>query len=336
MSIMLFFILFLSIISPIESVDQRIHHPSKCDHLSKFPTKGFTMVLKVSLNGCGRFKRVQDAIDASIGSSQSKTLILIDFGIYRERFIVHENKNNLVVQGMGYSRTSIEWNNTTASSNGTFSSFSVAVFGEKFTAYNISFKNTAPAPNPGAVDAQAVALKVVGDKAAFYGCGFYGNQDTLLDQEGRHFFKGCFIEGSIDFIFGNGRSLYEDCTLHSIAKENTIGCITANGKDTLKDRTGFVFVNCKITGSARVWLGRAWRPYARVIFSKTYMSRVVSLDGWNDMGDPKTQRTVYYGEHRCYGPGANHSKRVTYAKLLSDVEAAPFTNISFIDGEEWL
>jgi len=83
MSIMLFFILFLSIISPIESVDQRIHHPSKCDHLSKFPTKGFTMVLKVSLNGCGRFKRVQDAIDASIGSSQSKTLILIDFGIYR-------------------------------------------------------------------------------------------------------------------------------------------------------------------------------------------------------------------------------------------------------------
>jgi len=68
-------------------------------------------------------------------------------------------------------------------------------------------KNTAPAPNPGAVDAQAVALKVVGDKAAFYGCGFYGNQETLLDQEGRHFFKGCFIEGSIDFIFGNGRSL---------------------------------------------------------------------------------------------------------------------------------
>ncbi|CAL9235782.1 unnamed protein product [Arabidopsis halleri] len=338
---MLFFILFLSIISPTQLVDQRIHHPSKCDHLSRFPTKGFTMVLKVSLNGCGRFKRVQDDIDASIGSSQTKTLILIDFGIYR--VIFPKNKINLVVQGMGYTKTSIEWDNTASSSNGTFYSFSVAVFGEKFTAYNISFKvkkfcffNTAPAPNPGAIDAQAVALRVYGDKAAFYGCGFYGNQDTLLDQEGRHFFKECFIEGSIDFIFGNGRSLYEDCTIHSVTKENTLGCITANGKGLPNERAGFVFVNCKITGSGKVWLGRAWRPYASVVFSKTYMSRVVSLDGWNDMGDHKTQRTVYYGEHRCYGPGANHIKRVPYAKQLTDVEAAPFTNISFIDGEQWL
>lgn len=66
-----------------------------------------------------------------------------------------------------------------------------------------------PAPNPGAIGAQAVALKVVGDNAAFYGCGFYENQDTLLDQEGWHLFKECFIEGSIDFIFGNGRLLYK-------------------------------------------------------------------------------------------------------------------------------
>lgn len=70
-------------------------------------------------------------------------------------------------------------------------------------------KNTAPAPTPGAVREQAVALAVVGDKAAFYGCGFYGNQDTLLDQQGRHFYKECFIEGSIDFIFGDAMSLYE-------------------------------------------------------------------------------------------------------------------------------
>lgn len=69
-------------------------------------------------------------------------------------------------------------------------------------------KNTAPPPDPGEVGAQAVALRISGDQAAFYGCGFYGAQDTLNDDRGRHYFKECWIQGSIDFIFGNARSLY--------------------------------------------------------------------------------------------------------------------------------
>lgn len=75
-------------------------------------------------------------------------------------------------------------------------------------------KNTAPAPLPGAVGAQAVALRIAGDQAAFYGCGFYGAQDTLFDDHGRHYFRKCFIQGSIDFIFGNARSFYEVPPVH--------------------------------------------------------------------------------------------------------------------------
>lgn len=76
---------------------------------------------------------------------------------------------------------------------------------------NKSVKNTAPAPDPGEVGGQAVALRVSGDQSAFYGCGFYGAQDTLNDDQGRHYYKECYIQGSIDFIFGNGRSLFEVC-----------------------------------------------------------------------------------------------------------------------------
>lgn len=54
-----------------------------------------------------------------------------------------------------------------------------------------------------------MALRVSGDQVAFYGCGFYGAQDTLNDDRGRHYFRECFIQGSIDFIFGKARSLYE-------------------------------------------------------------------------------------------------------------------------------
>jgi len=75
--------------------------------------------------------------------------------------------------------------------------------------YGGYMQNTAPAPMPGMQGWQAVAFRISGDKAYFSGCGFYGAQDTLCDDAGRHYFKECYIEGSIDFIFGNGRSMYK-------------------------------------------------------------------------------------------------------------------------------
>lgn len=56
--------------------------------------------------------------------------------------------------------------------------------------------------------AQAVAMRISGDKASFHKCKFIGFQDTLCDDKGRHFFNNCYIKGTVDFIFGNGKSLY--------------------------------------------------------------------------------------------------------------------------------
>ena len=70
-------------------------------------------------------------------------------------------------------------------------------------------QNTTPVPAPGAIGKQAVAFRISADTAAFLGCNFLGAQDTLYDHVGRHYYKDCFIEGSVDFIFGNALSLYE-------------------------------------------------------------------------------------------------------------------------------
>lgn len=55
----------------------------------------------------------------------------------------------------------------------------------------------------------AVAMRVAGDRAAFYGCRFVSFQDTLLDDTGRHYYRGCYVQGGTDFIFGNGKALFD-------------------------------------------------------------------------------------------------------------------------------
>lgn len=55
---------------------------------------------------------------------------------------------------------------------------------------------------------QSVAAFVAADKVAFYHCGFYSTHNTLFDYKGRHYYDGCYIQGSIDFIFGRGRSVF--------------------------------------------------------------------------------------------------------------------------------
>ncbi|KAK9152496.1 hypothetical protein Syun_010805 [Stephania yunnanensis] len=325
--------------------DDKKEKVSICDNFRRDlvpPATNATSVFCVDHNGCCNFTTVQAAVDAVETLSQKRNIIWINQGIYFEKVMVPKTKQNITFQGQGFESTAIVYNDNANSSHGTFYSGSVQVFSNNFIAKNISFMNVAPMPGPGVVGAQAVAMRISGDQAAFWGCGFFGAQDTLHDDRGRHYFKECFIQGSIDFIFGNGKSLYEDCQLMSIANpvqpgQRIInGAITAHGRVSIDEDSGFSFVNCSIGGTGRTWLGRAWRPFSRVVYAFTSMTDIIAPEGWNDLNDPTRDQSIFYGEYKCSGAGANATMRVPYAQILNDTQAASFLNASFINADLWL
>ncbi|XAR73803.1 Pectinesterase [Bertholletia excelsa] len=288
----------------------------------------------------GDFVSVQAAIDSVLEGNLCRVVISVGRGIYKEKVYVPVTKPYICLEGEGAGKTIIVWHDTADRKGsdgkplGTYGSATVAIDSPYFIAKNITFKNKAKTPQSGAQGKQAVALRISADNAAFISCKFIGAQDTLYDHRGRHYFKNCYIQGSVDFIFGDGLSLYQRCHLH--AKTVSFGALTAQKRESLLEETGFSFVNCKVTGSGALYLGRAWGNFSRVVFAYTYMDKIVMPKGWNDWGDKNREMTVFYGQFECWGPGADYGGRVPWSRELTKQEAKPFISLSFIDGHDWL
>lgn len=93
--------------------------------------------------------------------------------------------------------------------------------------------------------------------------------------------------------FTNTEKKYvQNCEIVSIANPVPVGqrsingAVTAHGRVSGDENTGFAFVNSTVGGNGRIWLGRAWRPYSRVVFAFTSMSDIIAPEGWNDFNDP--------------------------------------------------
>ncbi|XP_054800462.1 probable pectinesterase 53 [Prosopis cineraria] len=298
-----------------------------------------TVKINVRQDDSGDFNTIRQALDSIPPRNIRRVIVSIGPGVYREKIVIPRNMEFITLIGDATKPPTITGNDTAAVIGrdgmpfGTFHSATVAVDANYFVAVNIKFENTA-SHEVGKAGEQAVAVRVSGTKVAFYNCSFYGDQDTLYDHRGLHYFNNCFIQGSVDFIFGSGRSLYENCYLNSIAKKAV--SITAQKRTNASLESGFSFKSCVITGSGRAYLGRAWGDYSRVVFSYTFMDKIIVPQGWSDWGDQKRDSRVYYGEYRCSGPGANLTGRVAWAHILTDQEAQPFLGTHYIEGDTWL
>jgi pectinesterase len=163
------------------------------------------------------------------------------------------------------------------------------------------------------------------DRARFLKCRFLGWQDTLYANGGRQHYKDCYIEGHVDFIFGNATALFEDCEIHSKGQ----GYVTAQSRLADTPATGYVFRHCRLTGSNTgngVYLGRPWRPYARVVYIDCWLGEHIRPQGWDNWRNPENEKTAWFAEYHSTGPGANAGSRVGWSKQLTAREAEEFAS----------
>ena len=199
----------------------------------------------------------------------------------------------------------------------------------------MTFRNTA-----GPLNHQAVALRVDSDQSAFYRCSMEGYQDTLYAHSLRQFYRECEIYGTIDYIFGNGAAVFQNCKIYTrVPLPLQKVTITAQGRKNPHQSTGFSIQDSYIFASQPTYLGRPWKQYSRTVFMNTYMSALVQPRGWLEWYGNFALGTLWYGEYRNHGPGALLSGRVKWPgyHIIQDVATAKFfTAGQFIDGLSWL
>lgn len=271
----------------------------------------------VAQDGSGDFTTVQEAINAVPDFRKAnRTTILIRKGNYKEKIIIPECKINLSL--IGEDGAVITYDDYASKLNrfgeekSTSGSASCYIYAPDFIAENLTFENSA-----GPVG-QAVACFVSGDRAIFRKCRFLGNQDTLYTYgyPTRQYYEDCYIEGTVDFIFGKATAVFNRCDIHSRGK----GYVTAPA--TPEDsRYGYVFHDCRLTaaeGVENVSLSRPWRPYAQAVFINCELGKHISPAGWDNWGKASNEQTVNYAEYNSKGPGANPTARAPYSRQLTD------------------
>ena len=302
--------------------------------------------VKTGIEGATEFPTIQMAMDhhpfAGIGPDGKPGRVFIEIapGTYHERVIVTQNHTNITLIGTGKSPSEVVITNSlnAKQAGGTFFTETAEINGAGFEADNITFENTAG--NTG----QAVAAAIRADRSIFKHCRFLGHQDTLFADYGRQYYLDSYIEGGVDFIFGNATAIFDHSEIHA----NGPGYLTAQSRTSPDQTTGYVILDSKVssgiapaapsdqTAPARdtISLGRPWRPFSRVVYIRTELPADVIPQGWNVWGRTNETPQAWYAEFNSTGTGSHPAARVSWSHQLSAAQARQFLPKVFLAGKD--
>ncbi|KAL0344978.1 UNVERIFIED_CONTAM: putative pectinesterase/pectinesterase inhibitor 13 [Sesamum radiatum] len=304
----------------------------------------FTPNVTVAKDGSGKFKTIAAALKAMPEKYTGRYVIYIKEGVYEENVIITKKMVNVTMYGEGSQKSIITGKKNYVDGVPTFQTATFAAIGDGFMAQSLGFRNTA-----GPEKHQAVALRVQSDRSIFLNCRMEGYQDSLYAQTHRQFYRGCYITGTIDFIFGNAAAVFQNCLIYvrkPMANQQNI--VTAQGRTDKRQTTGIVLQNCRILAADTLkpekakfksYLGRPWKEYSRTIIMETEIGDFIQAEGWKEWEGDFALKTLYYAEFNNKGPGSSTAGRVKwpgYKSTMKKERALEYTVGPFLQGEGWI
>ncbi|KAG1445063.1 hypothetical protein G6F56_010047 [Rhizopus delemar] len=310
-----------------------------------------TLASAASVSVCSSctYKTISAAL-AALPSGSTTYTVSIAAGTYTEKLSI--TRSNVILKPASGTVT-VQYSsghNTQSSTGSDTDSAVLTITGSNVKLYNMIIANTYKQTK----NIANLAMNLAGSQAFFYNVKFYGFQDTLLiNRGGSGYFKSCYVEGSVDYIWGYGTGYFDQCTIASNQKG---GSITAHNRDSSTATGGFYFNSCTIKAtvpsgplastysssisftsssqfSSTCYLGRPWGAYARVIYMYSTIGSDIMPAGWSiwSTSSPNTAHAIF-GEYSNSGSGAWSSSRASFATKLTATEASNYSVNSVFGG----
>ncbi|KAF9465364.1 pectinesterase [Collybia nuda] len=287
------------------------------------------IVVRAGTSTSGEYKTVASAVAALPNDSSSRSIFIYP-GTYNEQVYI-TRAGPLTIYGytsdtMAYSanQVTIQASVPASTAGSNDASGTLRIHKNDFKMYNVNIRN-----NYG-VGSQAIAISQYGSRVGLYACGFYGYQDTLYANQGTQVYLRSYIQGATDFIFGRqGYAFFGGNTIGVSGP----GWVTASGRESndggsyVFDKNTIVLASGAASGtSGKVYLGRPWGAYAKVIFKNTVITAPMNKALWSvwNTGDERTSN-ILFAEYNTSGSGSSGASRPSFATVLSASQAASYT-----------
>ncbi len=296
----------------------------------------------VAKDGSGDYSTLQAAIDAAptTATAAAPWVIYIKNGKYREKINIPSTKPFIQIIGESVANVFVYYDDP-ATILGTQNSASFTINASDFTAINITFANSF------GDGSQAVAVLVNADRAAFKNCRLMANQDTLYVKGSgvpRSYYKNCYIDGNIDFIFGSSVAVFDSCIVYAKTRTTSGGSYMTAANTPLGQTYGFVFRNCVVpanTGGTSYVLGRPWPSPSealtnqKTVYLNCTLPYTVNPAGWSTWDANTITANITYAEFQSKnsdGTPVDISQRVAWSKQFTATDTVGYNLPTILSG----